>query len=355
MKVFCPKSIFVLRNNDLGDVLVATPLLHGLRRAFPSAKICMGVGDWAKSLLGNNPDLDQVLPCNAPWHNKQNCRFPANSVKTFAEGLLYLLLSRESRRIASLRFTHGIDVLGSRQGSWLLTRARVRHRFGVKGYAGGDTWCEASVDFKENRNVAKAALAFLPLLGSDVKVNSRPRIHLLKEEVEKSQKEWIKYDNRGKRIVLAPGGGFPEKLWGDDRYSNLLRNLADNPSYKFCILGSEEDRQRIQMPQNHNGQRIRNFCGQLSLRESAAMISTADLVITNTSLCMHLAGAFEIPSLTLLGEWYESAKLHHQQWGYPEGIVLGKEITEGKNSIASVLEVLKLTKETPWGKQQTIC
>jgi len=95
MKVFCPKSIFVLRNNDLGDVLVATPLLHGLRRAFPSAKICMGVGDWAKSLLGNNPDLDQVLPCNAPWHNKQNCRFPANSVKTFAEGLLYLLLSRD--------------------------------------------------------------------------------------------------------------------------------------------------------------------------------------------------------------------------------------------------------------------
>ena len=68
-----------------------------------------------------------------------------------------------------------------------------------------------------------------------------------------------------------------------------------------------------------------NLCGSLSLRESAAMVSQSDFVITNTSLCMHLAGAFEVPSLTLLGDWYDSAKLHHQQWGYPEGKVLGKE------------------------------
>ena len=45
---------------------------------------------------------------------------------------------------------------------------------------------------------------------------------------------------------------------------------------------------------------------------------------------MHLAGAFKIPSLTLLGDWYDSANLHHKQWGYPEGIVSGKEVAEGK-------------------------
>lgn len=338
MRILHPKSIFVLRNNDLGDVLVATPLLHGLRRAFPSAKICMGVGDWAKSLLENNPDLDQVLPCNAPWHNKQNCRFPANSVKTFAEGILYLLLSGETRRIASLKFTHGIDVLGSRQGSWLLARARVKHRFGVKGYAGGDTWCEDSVNFNEDRNVAGAALSFLPLLGSDIKVDTRPRIQLLKEELDKAEKEWTKHQIRGKRIVLAPGGGFTEKLWGDDRFSQLVKKLAEHRTYKFCILGSEEDRQRIQIPQNINGQSITNFCGKFSLRESAAMVSNADFVITNSSFCMHLAGSFKVPSITLLGKWYENADLHHTQWGYPEGLVLGKGDSRKSNGICSVDE-----------------
>jgi len=72
---------------------VTTPLLHGLRKSFPNAKIAIGVGDWAKPLLENNSDIDEIIPCNAPWHNKQNCRYPANSPKTFFEGLYYSLFS----------------------------------------------------------------------------------------------------------------------------------------------------------------------------------------------------------------------------------------------------------------------
>jgi hypothetical protein len=43
---------------------------------------------------------------------------------------------------------------------------------------------------------------------------------------------------------------------------------------------------------------------------------------------MHWAGSFQIPSITILGECYESAKLHQRQWGHPNGIVLGKETSE---------------------------
>ena len=46
--------------------------------------------------MENNPDLDGIIKINAPWHNKQNCRFPANSPRTFIEGLLYVLISKES-------------------------------------------------------------------------------------------------------------------------------------------------------------------------------------------------------------------------------------------------------------------
>ena len=76
----------------------------------------------------------------------------------------------------------------------------------------------------------------------------------------------------------------------------------------------------------------------LSLRESAAMVSQSDFVITNTSLCMHLAGAFKVPSLTLLGDWYESTKLHHKQWGYPESTIKGKELKASINHICPVSE-----------------
>ena len=55
------KKVFILRNNDLGDVLVATPLIKGLRKAFPKASISMGIGDWARPLLENNPYLDEII------------------------------------------------------------------------------------------------------------------------------------------------------------------------------------------------------------------------------------------------------------------------------------------------------
>ena len=138
-------------------------------------------------LLENNPYVNEVISCNAPWHNKQNCRFPANSPKTFLEGLLYVLFSKESRYLTSNKFTHGIDILGSRQGSWLMRRAKIPNRFGVKGYAGGENWCTKILDFKEERKVAEAGLEFLKLMNAKVEIDPRPTIYLTKNEVAEAE------------------------------------------------------------------------------------------------------------------------------------------------------------------------
>ena len=341
------KNFFVLRNNDLGDVLVATPLLIGLKTAFPKSKVSIGVGDWAMPLLENNPYLDEVISCNAPWHNKQNCRFPANSHKTFWEGLCYVLFSKESRYISSRMFTHGIDILGSRQGSWLMRRAKIPNRLGVKGYAGGENWCTKYIDFKEERNVADAGLKFLQLLNANVEIDPRPTIFLTKNEVAQAEASWSEKPESKKRIVLAPGGGFPEKCWGNENFSHLINLMLKNKDYQLCIIGSKEDKSRISA---NDSSQLTNLCGKLSLRQSAAMVSVADFVVCNSSLCMHLAGAFKIPSLTLLGEWYDSTELHQKQWGYPESTIKGKEFNEFRNQTCSVSEAYELIMQ---GIQQT--
>ena len=224
--------------------LVATPLVRGIKEAFPESHISLGVGDWAVRLLENNPDLDEIVHCNAPWHNKQNCRFPANSPRTFLEGLTYVLCSREARYIKRQRYTHGIDFLGSRQGSWLFKRASMKNRYGVRGYAGGDTWCTDWVDFHGNRNVAEAGLAFLKLLGAEVEIE--PALPFLTEREQKeAENRWGGRNSESKRIILAPGGGFPEKCWGDESYSELHSPSLSTHDSSNRIIGSNEDHDRI--------------------------------------------------------------------------------------------------------------
>ena len=286
-------------------------------------------------LLENNPYVNEVTSCNAPWHNKQNCRFPANSPKTFLEGLLYVLFSKESRYLTSNKFTHGIDILGSRQGSWLMRRAKIPNRFGVKGYAGGDNWCTKYIDFTEERKVAEAGLEFLNLMNAKVEINPRPTIFLTKNEVAEAEVAWGKKSESTKRIIIAPGGGFREKCWGDQNFTELTNVLLKNENYKICIIGSKEDKNRISA---NNSSQLTNLCGKLSLRQSAAIVSVADFVVCNTSLCMHLAGAFKIPALTLLGEWYDSAELHQKQWGYPESTIKGKELNQNIGRVPNALE-----------------
>ena len=290
-------------------------------------------------LLENNPYLDEVISCNAPWHNKQNCRFPANSPKTFFEGLLYVLFSKESRYLSAKKFTHGIDVLGSRQGSWLMRRAKMPNRLGVKGYAGGDNWCTKYINFKDDRKVAEAGLKFIELFNSKVEIDPRPTIFLTKNEVTEAEAVWGKKSESKKRIILAAGGGFQEKCWGNKNFNELTNLLLKNENYEIYIIGSKEDEKRILA---NDSSRLTNHCGEFSLRQSAAMVSVADFVVCNSSLCMHLAGAFKIPCLILLGEWYDSAELHHKQWGYSESIIKGKELKACRNQTCSVSEAYAL-------------
>jgi len=46
-----PETIFILRNNDIGDLLVVTPLFEALKKKFPNAKLLVGIGLWNREVL----------------------------------------------------------------------------------------------------------------------------------------------------------------------------------------------------------------------------------------------------------------------------------------------------------------
>ena len=193
-----PQSIFVLRNNDIGDLLAITPLFEALRWRFPAARITAGVGDWNRDVLANNPHVTDVLPVNAPWNNK------FIKSQRISDQIGYVRHSAEVKALREQQFEVGIDILGSHVGALLLMQARIPYRLGVRGYRGGHSAMQQNVIFRDDQHVGRAALRFAELLGATDLPECRPQLFLTLAEEAIGEHSWDRRsDSKPRRIVRA--------------------------------------------------------------------------------------------------------------------------------------------------------
>jgi ADP-heptose:LPS heptosyltransferase len=57
-------SICILRLSSLGDIILTTPLIRSIRKAFPDACIDMIIADHFAEVIQNNPHINSVLTIN---------------------------------------------------------------------------------------------------------------------------------------------------------------------------------------------------------------------------------------------------------------------------------------------------
>ncbi len=331
-----PRSIFVLRNNDVGDLLVVTPLFEALARRFPEARIAAGTGDWSRDVLLHNPWVSEVLPVNAPWFNK----YAAGAGPL---GRRRYLRSPEVREVARRRFEVGIDVLGSAWGSLLLLRTGIPWRIGVRGYAGGDSGVQAAVDFDPSLHVGRAALRSAELLGATDLPPVRPQIFLTAEELDAAERWWVAGEAgvRRRRVVIAPGGGLASRCWPAERWIELARGLGTDLSV-LVLTGPREREIAAAVTAACPG--ARSHDEPPGLRQVFALLAAGDLVLCNSSMSLHAAAAFSRRILVLLGPSFPSARAHQAQWGYPGlSLSLGRETGE-RESLYTAGEVLAIVR-----------
>lgn len=220
-------SIFILRNNDIGDLLVTTPLFDALRRRFRASEIVAGVGGWNMETLRGSPHLTSVVEVNAPWNNKyvEDQGWPSV--------VRYLASSDELQRLRG-RFDVGIDVVGSHVGSALMLRLGIPYRLGVRGYRGGHTAVQQFVQFNPDEHVGRSALRFAELLGATDLPEVRPQIFLSDAERAAGVNRW---GNATRRIALGIGAGFPEKCWPASRWPSSLRFSSEMGGRSGSLAG----------------------------------------------------------------------------------------------------------------------
>ncbi len=98
-------------------------------------------------------------------------------------------------------------------------------------------------------------------------------------------------------IALSPSASYSLKRWPKEHWIKLIEQFPD--AY-FYLLGGPEDTFIAEICSPYPD-RTKNFAGQLSYLESAAVINECDLLISNDTGLMHVAEQLDKPCIALMG------------------------------------------------------
>jgi ADP-heptose:LPS heptosyltransferase len=93
------------------------------------------------------------------------------------------------------------------------------------------------------------------------------------------------------RIVFGPGSKMSSKCWPEESFIELgIRLINAYPNLEILIVGGSEDYKVAKsLLESWNMSNANNYCGKLSIGESAELIRKCDMYIGNDTGTMHLA------------------------------------------------------------------
>lgn len=270
------RRILIIRQDRIGDVVLATALPRELKRRWPTCRITMLVRGYTAPLFENNPHVDEVMTDDFPPHLRTSS---------------FWRLVREVRRH---RFTHALMLLPQARYNYLTFCAGIPFRLGhgiVLFHALTGVWPVMTRKFYKGRHEAEYSLDVARAMGmrSD---DPTPEIHLSdreKEEVAARRRQWGDLPVVG--LHITSGGSAPN--WDPPQWAELASTLAASGRCRVMITDNE-------VPAEVSGLAGVDFpnAGQ-PLRHSLLTLSGLDLMVSASTGPMHMAGALGVPTLSL--------------------------------------------------------
>ena len=104
-----------------------------------------------------------------------------------------------------------------------------------------------------------------------------------------------------KKIALCVKGTFPLKTWPKEYCAEVVKQLDASYDAAFFIVGAPNDRVYADEVIQSMEPTVLNFCGETSLTDLAALIGSADLLVTVDTGATHIAATTGVPMVTMYG------------------------------------------------------
>lgn len=262
------QRILLIRLSSIGDIVLTTPLIRQVRARFPDATLDFLTQPAFAELLAYNPHLSHLFTTEnfKPTERYDIC--------------IDLQNNRRSRR---LRYRQAKQTLQYEKQNWrklLLVAFKWRWQL-------------------DTRPVPLRYLASCQRLGIE---DDGKGCELF---LSSTQREFAT-EQLGQQPALAVcyGARHFTKRFPVEKLSHVINAIqAMHPTLQVILLGSKEESALSEalMAKLVHRTRVRNFSGQCSLLETAALIERASAVLTNDTGLMHIAAAFQKNIVTIFG------------------------------------------------------
>ena len=308
-----PKRIAIFRMGHIGDMVVAMPALWTVRRRFPSAHIVFMNQEHEKGKLAQGLEL---LPRGSLYDSNFAYRLGAGGVSKL--DIVKALVSLRLMRIDMLVYIPSDRTPAQVKRDRIFFRlAGIKRIVGMRGILDFSKPVASPLPFLKHE-----ADILLEHLARDGVKTDDPRgslMHLgISEEERAWAKAWLKeqgHDGSRPLVGMGPGTKMPAKLWPLERFVHVAQRLDEAYEPTLLLVGSGPERGLCDTVAAAVRHPIVS-AGDLTVRQSAAVIERCDLYVGNDTGTTHMAAAVGVRCVAVYaaraypGNWYPYGKGH---------------------------------------------
>ncbi|MDH3771133.1 MAG: glycosyltransferase family 9 protein, partial [Nitrospirota bacterium] len=225
--------ILVIAIRAIGDVVLISPLLPLLKKAYPSGYLSVLVDGPTAEVLANNPSIDRLIPINRSEAQKERC---------WKRGQNWVHLIRDIR---NERFDVVIDVFSGPRSAMLSYLAGASKRYGedFRKRGRGFLYNHPIKICRDGRHLIEQKLDLVKALLGEKNLQVGKLELFLAEKERQQGRQLLGETGHGqiRRIGLIPNAGSIWRVWPAERFAELADGLIQEFGAEVILLGGGND------------------------------------------------------------------------------------------------------------------
>lgn len=297
------KNILIIRRDNIGDLVCTTPLIEGVKIAYPGAKLYLLINKVSQDVVKNNPNIEQVFVYKKAKHKAKN----ETTLGVYFERLMIFLQLRKIKFDAAIL----ANPVPCKYSLRLAKMAGVKHIIGADLGTNDIHHPFRAADFYGKHQV-EHTYSYLSAITEQAIPIPPVRVFLTPQEQQQAaQRLHSLLPPVSHVFAVHISSRSPKRRWPIERYAEIINRLTAEPDTAVLIFWSPQgtltpddigDQQRAeQLLASCQSERVALY-PTASVRELLAGFDVCKRVLCSDGGQMHLAAALNKDMVVFFGD-----------------------------------------------------